>query len=293
MTNLVEISSWDASVYQIATSDQVLGGPGGIANLAAQSLADRSLWIRNRIAAVINQAGLIDGTSDNLQLAEAVLLHTGTISSLRSNVPQPTVPSGKTVVILVRGVATPDDGQSTLFSWSSTSVVADDGLTVINPAGNAGAGRWEVTGLNANALGGFSTAAVQAAIAAAQSNAQAFATAADSNILAIAEAYALAQATSALAAAEMFANPGSLLTDNGYDIMPSGRIEQWGVTNFAAGPGGTAVVFPIAFPTACNRVVMSQEYSGNSPAWGVISKNPTGFTGAGGGFAWSWRATGH
>lgn len=29
------------------------------------------------------------------------------------------------------------------FGWNNTSVAADDGVTVINPTGNSGAGRWE------------------------------------------------------------------------------------------------------------------------------------------------------
>lgn len=45
MANLVETASYDAGVYQIETVDPVVGGPGGIANLQAQALADRTAYL--------------------------------------------------------------------------------------------------------------------------------------------------------------------------------------------------------------------------------------------------------
>ncbi|MDB5432437.1 MAG: hypothetical protein JWP35_3553 [Caulobacter sp.] len=44
-------------------------------------------------------------------------------------------------------------------------------------------------------------------------------------------------------------------TGAGFDIRPSGVIDQWGVVS---GSGTTlAITFPIAFPTACERVLLS------------------------------------
>lgn len=45
MTNLTEVANFDPVVYQIATTDDVVGGPGGIANLQAQALADRTQYL--------------------------------------------------------------------------------------------------------------------------------------------------------------------------------------------------------------------------------------------------------
>src|SRR5882724_59376 len=102
MTNLVEASSWDAGVLQFATTDPIQGGPGGIDNQPHQSLADRTLWLRNRIAAAITQAGLADGVSDNQQLVEAIVLQCASAVVLRS-IPVPVVPNTQTVLMVTRG----------------------------------------------------------------------------------------------------------------------------------------------------------------------------------------------
>lgn len=48
MANLVPVSSFD-DVYQIETTDVVLGGPGEIANSQAQALANRTLYLKERV----------------------------------------------------------------------------------------------------------------------------------------------------------------------------------------------------------------------------------------------------
>jgi len=45
MANLTPVSSFD-NVYQLETSDPVLGGAGGIANAQAQALANRTEWLK-------------------------------------------------------------------------------------------------------------------------------------------------------------------------------------------------------------------------------------------------------
>lgn len=51
MSNLVPIDAF-SDVYQLETTDQVVGGPGGKSNLQAQALANRDLWLANRLAAL-------------------------------------------------------------------------------------------------------------------------------------------------------------------------------------------------------------------------------------------------
>lgn len=46
MANLTENATFDAGVYQIETVDPVVGGPGGIANLQAQQLANRTKYLK-------------------------------------------------------------------------------------------------------------------------------------------------------------------------------------------------------------------------------------------------------
>jgi hypothetical protein len=56
MANLIESNSFDATVYQLATTDPVQGGAGGIANSQPQSLTNRTRWLYNQIQSIL--AGL-------------------------------------------------------------------------------------------------------------------------------------------------------------------------------------------------------------------------------------------
>jgi hypothetical protein len=153
MTNLTEVSAWDAGVYQFLTTDPVQGGPGGIDNQPHQNLADRTLWLRNRIAAAIIQSGQADSATDNQQLVEAIVLQVASIPALRL-VPVPVVPSGQTVLVLTRGQNSDADGLAATYKWSATSTAADNGVAVVAPTGTPASGRWLVCGINASALGG-------------------------------------------------------------------------------------------------------------------------------------------
>lgn len=62
MANLTEVSNFDAVVYELATSDPVLGGPGGVANSQAQALANRTQWLKDRIAKGLSYAAGVTGT---------------------------------------------------------------------------------------------------------------------------------------------------------------------------------------------------------------------------------------
>lgn len=49
MANVPETPSYDAGIYQIETIDPVLGGPNGIANAQAKSLANRTAFLKQQI----------------------------------------------------------------------------------------------------------------------------------------------------------------------------------------------------------------------------------------------------
>ncbi|HDR9148094.1 hypothetical protein [Burkholderia vietnamiensis] len=51
MTNLVEIERWEEGVYQLETSDPVVGGPDGIDNLQAKQLANRTRFLKRAVEA--------------------------------------------------------------------------------------------------------------------------------------------------------------------------------------------------------------------------------------------------
>lgn len=48
MADLPESPDWAPGVYQLETSDPVLGGPEGITNLPAKQLANRTSWLRKK-----------------------------------------------------------------------------------------------------------------------------------------------------------------------------------------------------------------------------------------------------
>ncbi|APC18534.1 hypothetical protein BLL42_23515 [Pseudomonas frederiksbergensis] len=56
MADLPESNEWALGVYQLETSDPVLGGPEGIDNLQAKQLASRTKWLRDQIQKIINDA---------------------------------------------------------------------------------------------------------------------------------------------------------------------------------------------------------------------------------------------
>lgn len=52
MSNITETAQWEATVYQIDTSDLVLGGANGASNAAAQDLANRTAWLKVQVDAL-------------------------------------------------------------------------------------------------------------------------------------------------------------------------------------------------------------------------------------------------
>lgn len=56
MADLPESNEWTQGVYQLETSDPVLGGPEGIDNLQAKQLANRTKWLKDQIEKVIDGA---------------------------------------------------------------------------------------------------------------------------------------------------------------------------------------------------------------------------------------------
>lgn len=51
MANLNETEQWETGIYQLETSDPVMGGPDGIDNRQAKQLANRTLWLKNQTEA--------------------------------------------------------------------------------------------------------------------------------------------------------------------------------------------------------------------------------------------------
>lgn len=65
MADLPEVAEWTPGIYQFETSDPVLGGPEGIDNRPSKQLANRTAWLKQRIASletgdtVVGKAGVL------------------------------------------------------------------------------------------------------------------------------------------------------------------------------------------------------------------------------------------
>ncbi|WP_334467675.1 phage tail protein [Arsenophonus sp. PmNCSU2021_1] len=51
MSYLKETAAWEDGIYQIETSDPVLGGPDGITNRPTRELANRTAWLKQQLKA--------------------------------------------------------------------------------------------------------------------------------------------------------------------------------------------------------------------------------------------------
>lgn len=60
MANLTETSTFDSGVYQIETTDPVLGGPTGVTNTPLKNLANRTRWLKDQVDALAAELAGVD-----------------------------------------------------------------------------------------------------------------------------------------------------------------------------------------------------------------------------------------
>lgn len=70
MPNVTESSTWESGVYQIETTDPVLGGVNGIANVQAKQLANRTKYLKARADLVDEAKGLFANLPARLDAME-------------------------------------------------------------------------------------------------------------------------------------------------------------------------------------------------------------------------------
>jgi hypothetical protein len=58
MAALPESQDWMPGIYQLETSDPVLGGPEGVSNLQAKQLANRTSWLKQKIDSFLDGSGI-------------------------------------------------------------------------------------------------------------------------------------------------------------------------------------------------------------------------------------------
>ena len=80
MANLQETARWETGIYQLETSDPVMGGADGIDNRQAKQLGNRTLWLKNELeqmareipAAVTKSDAVNSDSSANVATSKAV-----------------------------------------------------------------------------------------------------------------------------------------------------------------------------------------------------------------------------
>lgn len=66
MANLTENPIYEAGIYQLETTDPVLGGPSGVSNQQAKQLANRTAWLKQRIDQFGNAIAEYTGNTNTL-----------------------------------------------------------------------------------------------------------------------------------------------------------------------------------------------------------------------------------
>lgn len=80
MADLNESSTWEDGIYQIETTDPVVGGPDGISNVQAKQLANRTYYLKDRIDATDQQLASIEAQTAVVTLqGEATIANRGII----------------------------------------------------------------------------------------------------------------------------------------------------------------------------------------------------------------------
>ncbi|WP_413722705.1 alginate lyase family protein [Sodalis sp. RH24] len=70
MANLEEQDNWESGIRQLEQTDRALGGAGGLANLQANLLANRTLYLKNRLELALEQINTGDFTYTSFISAE-------------------------------------------------------------------------------------------------------------------------------------------------------------------------------------------------------------------------------
>lgn len=83
MANVTEVAQWESGIYQLETTDDVIGGASGTSNVQAKLLGNRTGFLKNTYDGVVTKsvAGGADVTLTAAEASNSVLLLTGVITA--------------------------------------------------------------------------------------------------------------------------------------------------------------------------------------------------------------------
>lgn len=222
MANLPESSTWDAGVYQIETTDAVVGGLNGVSNTQAKALANRTKWLRDWLEsgnAFLTRLLAVDGAGSGL---DADLL------------------DGLDSTAFLRSVVTVSD-------WNSVDATHTQ---LVSAASNGPMPGTSYIGVSfANIGGGAYAQQIAARAGALYFRSQENGAWAAWNKIWHQNNDGTGSGLDADLLRGLPADFTASLGVTGWQKLPSGLIVQWGQVAGITGGSGAAVTLPIAFPS--------------------------------------------
>jgi len=240
VASLIELEQWDEELYQLETTDPVIGGPNGISNQQAQTLGNRTRYLN---ALKVTIADLQKGT-------HVTAVDTGAANAY--------------VVALSPAVAALANGMEISFTPANS---------------NTGASTITVNGLAAVPIVGGALSALQGGEIVASGRVKLKYNSTISSFVIISTTGALQTADATKTKHATTLNQfGAVLSQNGYQKLPSGLILQWQLVSHTTA-GTQQFTYPIAFPNTSLFVIATDQTAAN-PALtiGVAPVSATAFT---------------
>ena len=264
MANLQETARWETGIYQLETSDPVMGGADGIDNRQAKQLGNRTLWLKNELelmsrtipAAVTKSDAINSDSSATVATSKAVK------AAYDKAVAAENAASGT-----VKTSGNQDIGGNKTFTAAATF---KGGAFVADSVADFAANQWlQIGSNNVNSY---------------------FYNKRSGKYLSMRNDGELRYDGKRLLNTDDLSNmtPSGDKAANGWCRLPNGLILQWG---FKPAPTGRydvnqSVVFPVTFPTACLNVSLTPSMNtydtDHDTEFGVHSLSQSGFK------FWTW-----
>lgn len=299
MANLSETPNYDSGIYQIETTDQVLGGPTGIANAQAKSLANRTAFLKQQIDQ-LNSGTLTPSWIASQSYVQGELQKLDCKQSVRAATTENITLSGAQTIdgvvlavgdrVLVKDQTNANQNGIYLVAAAAWTRPADadsgtkltSGARVAVEEGAINAGRvWYLATIGSISVG---STALQF------KDEHPDATESVKGVIEIATQEEVNETATANQKDDVAVSPkklrsgfAALFASNGYVTFPTwmgGLIIQWGTTTYVNSVGGI-ITFPIAFPHALLGITNNiTESTGNYCLGQAVNLSATGFLSA-------------
>lgn len=239
MANLQETARWETGIYQLETSDPVMGGADGIDNRQAKQLANRTLWLRDEL----------------VQISRTIPAAVTKSDAVNSN--------SSADVATSKAVKTAYDKAVAAESAASGAVKTSGSQNVGGEKTFTGTAFFKGGAFVADSAGDF--AANQCLQIGSNNVNSYFYNKRSGKYLSMRNDGELRYDGKRLLNADDLANmmPSGDKAANGWCRLPNGLIDQWGEVLMGwQGEGPVKVVFPIAFTSECFNVQITVKSSG-------------------------------